>query len=98
MSSAAAEPWRPPTVRRLVGVNVAALGVLVLCWWGVAGEVRLSDQMTWLNVAVLTVVVAGVANALGIAAARRAVTGRARALLAPGHPRVTLQQWERSPS
>jgi hypothetical protein len=95
VSSVAAEPWRPSTVWRLVGVNVAALGVLVLCWWGVAGEVLLADQVTWLNVAVLTLVLAGIANALGIAAARRAVTGRARVLLAPGHPRVSITRWER---
>jgi hypothetical protein len=94
VSSVAAEPWRPFTGWRLVGVNVAAFGVLVFCWWVVAGEVRLANQVTWLNVAVLTLVLAGIANALAIAAARRAVTGRARVLLAPGHPRVNFTQWE----
>jgi hypothetical protein len=95
VSSVSTEPWRPITIWRLVGTNVAALGVLALCWWRVAAEVRLADQVTWLNVAVLTLVLAGIANALGIASARRAVTGRAHVLLAPGHPRITLQQWER---
>jgi len=84
--SVLAEPWRPVVVAATLVANAAGLIGLALCWWGASGEVRMDDQVPWLNAAVLTLVVVGLVDGLAVASARRAVTNRARALLGPGHP------------
>jgi hypothetical protein len=73
-------------VRGLVLVNVATLLTLGLCGWRADEHVRLEDQVPWLNAAVLALIVCGIMNALGVAAARRSITSRARTLLAAAHP------------
>jgi hypothetical protein len=95
VTSASSEPWRPAVLRGLVAVNAATLILLAICWWGSSGEVRLSQQAAWINAAVLTLIFAGIANALGVAAGRRAITGRARELLAADYSRAMFETWER---
>lgn len=82
-------------LRALVAIDVATLAVLALCWWGTSGEVRLSRQVAWINVAVLALVLAGIVNALAVASTRRAITGRARELLAADYSRALFPPWER---
>ena len=77
---------RGMVVRGLVVVNIATLLALGLCARRAGEHVRLEDQVPWLNAAVLVLVLCGIVDALGVAAARRAITTRARVLLGPLHP------------
>ena len=85
-----AEPWRPAVVAAALIADLAGLLALTLCWWGASGEVRLHDQVPWLNGAVLALVGTGLVNGLAVASGRRAVTNRARDLLGPGHPGAAM--------
>lgn len=76
----------PRVMGGVVFLNVVTLLVLVGSAWQTGDEDRLGDQVVWLDAAVLALIVCGAANALGIAAARRAITDRARTLLGPAHP------------
>lgn len=82
-------PWTP----RTLGVSSAALltgAVLLLGGWaGASGERSLADQMPWINLAAVGVVVAAGGVGFFVLAGRRAVGTRTRVLLGPG-PSLTL--------
>lgn len=76
-----AAPWEPNDLVRLVTLSLIALAVIGIAWYGASGEGRLSQQMSWLNLAVVGILVGGAGNLTWMARGRRSVGERRRALL-----------------
>lgn len=74
-------PWSPAQVRLVVGCNAGA-AALVAVSATAAGGASLQDQVAWLNVAVLAMLLTVVANGCLFLVARRAI-GRRRLSLVP---------------
>lgn len=84
-SSARLLPWR---VGDLFVVSIALmLGAAMLCvaWFGASGTRRWSQQLLWVDVGAVGVVIAGVGIALWLASGRR-VVGQRRIALVPNLP------------
>ena len=76
-----AAPWEPNDLVRLVTMTLIALGIIGVAWYGASGQGRLSQQIAWLNLSVVGVMIAGGANLMWMARGRRSVGERRRALL-----------------
>jgi hypothetical protein len=74
-------PWRPNDLVRIVAFSIIALSGIGVAWYGASGKGALSDQTIYLNIAVVAIVVAGAGNLAWLAAGRRSVGLRRRALL-----------------
>lgn len=69
-------PWAGANVRCLAAVNVVAAAVLILASNRSGATASLSHQLHWLDVAVLALMVASVADGMWLAQFRRAVIAR----------------------
>lgn len=74
-------PWLVPDLFRWFGLLLLSLAGLAVAWWGISGTARLSTQITWLNVAVASIVVGGLGNMTWLLQGRRALALRRRELL-----------------
>lgn len=71
-------PWRVEDLLRwYVALGLSLLG-LAVAWWGISGTVSLSRGITWLDVAVLAVVLGGLGNMRWLLQGRRALAARQR--------------------
>ena len=71
-------PWRVEDLLRWyvsLGVSLAGLAV---AWWGISDTLRLSRSITWINVAVLALVISGLGNMRWLLQGRRALAARRR--------------------
>src|SRR4051794_26178835 len=74
-------PWQVPDLFRwfaLLGLSVVGI---VVAWWCASGSATFSRQLTWLNVGVAAVVVAGLGNMTWLLQGRRALVLRRRLVL-----------------
>lgn len=71
-----ARPWTPSALRLTLAANVVAAVLLVVAWYGVAGEARLADATPWANLSAVGLVVAGFGNAQLILVARARIGAR----------------------
>lgn len=75
-------PWRVGSVLGLyIAVSVGAL-LLVLGWWGASGASEPSQQMLWINLGVIGILLSGVGVGYWLLTGQRAVGKRRRAVLA----------------
>jgi len=73
-------PWHPAMIVAVVGTNLVALTGLVLAWSAIADAVRLEDQVHWLNLAVVALIVSGTVSVSFLRVARMAIVDRSRRL------------------
>jgi hypothetical protein len=79
-----AVPWSADHVVGLVVANGVGLVLVFVGWWEAAGLGQAHDQLAWLNLSLLGLVLSGGANGLWLARGRRVVTlARARVLPYP---------------
>lgn len=71
-------PWRVEDLLRWYALLGTSLVALAVAWWGVSGTVDLGRAITWLDVSVLALVAAGLANSRWLLQGRRAVAARCR--------------------
>lgn len=71
-------PWRVEDLLRWYAVLGTSLIGLTVAWWGVSGTVDLARGITWLDVAVVALVVGGLGNTRWLLQGRRAVAARRR--------------------
>ena len=79
----AAAPWHARGIVAVVVAHGVCMAAVVLAWRAMAGRDTVSDQVLWLNVAVIGAVASGIVNGGWLLRLRRDVAGRRRALL--GH-------------
>lgn len=75
-------PWLVPDLFRwffLLGLSIVGI---VMSWWAVSGTARTSSQLTWLDVGVAAVILAGLGNMTWLLQGRRAVAVRRREIFA----------------
>ncbi|HEY2834204.1 MAG TPA: hypothetical protein VGJ14_17400 [Sporichthyaceae bacterium] len=70
---ALARLWRPIDLALVLGGNVVGVMLILVGWWGSSDALSLHDSTNWLQVGIIGVIVAGVANGLFLVRARRAV-------------------------
>lgn len=75
-------PWQPNDLTWLVVLSLLAVIGIGVAWYQTSGIGELSHQLSWLNLAVVSIVVASVGNLMWIVNGRRAVGIRRRELLA----------------
>lgn len=76
----AARPWTPGALRLTLIANLVAAVLLVVAWYGVAGEARLADATPWANLSAIGLVLAAAGNARLILVARARIGARQAAL------------------
>lgn len=76
-------PWTLRECRALAVIHVVALAVIVGSYWKSSGQAHPADQLTWLNLSVVAMLVAGGADALFFARGHRAAARVRRALFVP---------------
>ena len=81
-------PWRVGDVLLLYTTTVAGCVLVLASWFGVAGEVRVDDQIVWMNTGVAGVIVLGAGNLAWLLTGRKA-TGALRRALLPTVPVTT---------
>jgi hypothetical protein len=74
-------PWRVEDLLRWYGVLIGSVVGLAISWWGISGTASLRRSITWLDVAVLCLVLSGLGNMRWLLQGRRAVATRRRAEL-----------------
>jgi hypothetical protein len=75
-------PFAPPRLAALVvGVQLLAIAVAVVAWYGTSGVDVPSRQLPWIGLACLAPMLSGAVNAVWIVGTRRAL-GRRQALVA----------------
>ena len=79
---AAPAPWNRPQLRMLGVTNTVAAGLIASAWWGSSGEAELAEQVPWLNLGVLAVVVASGVDLLWLGNGWSGLRTRRRELLA----------------
>lgn len=75
-------PWTPEGLARLLLMNGAALVLLIVGWYQTSGQLTLRGQLTWFNVSLAGLGLAGFANGAWLLRGRQAV-GLARAATVP---------------
>ncbi len=75
-----ARPWTVGAFRLTVAANAVAAVLLVVAWYGVAGEARLADATPWANLTAIGLVLAAMGNAHLILVARARIGARQAAL------------------
>lgn len=75
------EPWSSEHLLRVVGGNALGVVVIVTSWFQASGELSVPGQLTWLNVGLVGLGVAGVSNGVWLYRGRREVGARRRLLL-----------------
>lgn len=81
MTPTSRSPWRAGDLLSLAATVAIGGAALLVGWWGVSGEPRVTQQTPWLNVSIGGLVIAGVGNAVWLVTGRRAVGERRRRLL-----------------
>lgn len=74
-------PWGRAELFVLAASALTGASLVVWAWIGVNGRVTVRDQIPWLNLAVMGVVLAGGANAIVLASVRRRVRTARRAVV-----------------
>ena len=74
-------PWRVGDLLLLYATTTTGCVLVLASWFAVAGEVRLNDQVPWLNAGVAGVIVLGAGNLAWLLAGRRSIGALRRALL-----------------
>lgn len=82
-------PWPGDHLVGLLVANSVGIILIFVAWWEASGLGRARDQLAWLNLGVLGLVVAGGANGLWLARGRRVVV-LARVAVLPRPPRMEL--------
>lgn len=75
-----ARPWTVGALRLTVAANAVAAVLLVVAWYGVAGEARLADATPWANITAIGLVLAAYGNTRLILVARARIGVRQAAL------------------
>jgi hypothetical protein len=73
-------PWTPGALRLTFALNAIAAVLLVLAWYGVAGEARLRDATPWANLSAIGLVLAAYGNVRLLLVARARIGVRQAAL------------------
>ena len=76
-----ATPWSPGDAVRLLLVNLVALAGLGVAWHEASSKVVVGDQFPWLNIAMVAVILSGVANGTWFLIGRMALRKRRQRLL-----------------
>lgn len=79
-------PWNRQQLRVLAALNAVGLVLLLIAWRGSDGTDALEDQVGWLNLGVLAVVLAAGTDVLWLSRGRSRLITRRRALLADVAP------------
>ncbi len=87
-------PWQVAHLLVWYVGAAAGLVVILVAWWGASGTTRLPTLITWVDVAVVGVVVSGMANLVWLLEGRRAVGERRYAVL--GDPDLTAGAAQRT--
>ena len=66
VAAAAHSPWTPAQQRLLLGGHALAAALVLGAWAGSAGNDLLQDQIGWMDLAVLGLVVTGATAGLGL--------------------------------
>jgi len=74
-------PFTPGGVTAVVGANILACLMALSGWWGCSGKPTGDAQLAWLNLSIGGVMVAGLANGVFLARARRGVVLARRSVL-----------------
>jgi len=74
-------PWSPNDLVRLVVLSLLAITGIGIAWYQTSGTGRLSEQLSWLNLSIASLVVASLANLMWIMNGRRSVGLRRQELL-----------------
>jgi len=75
-----ARPWTPGALRLTFALNAIAATLLVVAWYGVAGEARLRDATPWANLSAIGLVLAAYGNVRLLLVARARIGVRQGAL------------------
>lgn len=79
-------PWSHDDRIQLVIGNALGAAMVFAGWWTVSDQVAPSDQLGWFNLSLTGLLVSGVANAIWLSRALRAVrTARRLVLINPSH-------------
>lgn len=73
-------PWVVPDLFRWFGLLALSAAGLCVAWWCASGTTSVSHLVTWVNVSVVALVVAGLGNVTWLLQGRRAVAARQRDL------------------
>jgi hypothetical protein len=76
-------PWTRKQCRALAFLHAVVLAVIVGSYWKSSRQAHPSDQLTWLNLSVVAMLVAGGADALFFARGHRATSRMRRRIFAP---------------
>ena len=82
--SAESGPWTQDHRIALVVRNGLALTLMIAGWWMASGTTSIGAEVAWLNVAVLGLVVAGIANGLWLAMGYRSIVLARNVVITPG--------------
>ena len=82
--SAGSGPWTQDHRIALVLRNGVALTLMIVGWWMASGTTSIGAEVAWLSVAVLGLVVAGIANGLWLAMGYRSIVLARNVVITPG--------------
>lgn len=74
-------PWAPNDLVRLVVLSLLAITGIGIAWYQASGTGTFSQQLSWLNLSIVSLIVAGLANLFWIVSGRRNVGLRRQELL-----------------
>jgi len=75
-------PWSLAGVVAIYVTTGLGLALVAASWWGTSGTVVVHDELPWLQVGIVGLVVLGTGNGVWLLAGRRAVGQRRRLLVA----------------
>lgn len=76
LAGASFRPWQGGQLRQFFLFQVVALTLLLIGWFGAAGQVHFADQILFVNLGGAGLILAGLANLVWLLAGRRAVFER----------------------
>jgi hypothetical protein len=82
-------PWTSGQIRLVVGLGLLGAALVVVAYLRAADEARLEDQLAWVNLGVIGLLVAGTGAGASLLAGRRAIGLRRLRLLHDPVPRAT---------
>lgn len=86
-------PWTSNELTQVVISNAVGLVLIAVSWYQVAGQLTTRDELAWLNVGVVGIAIAGVANAMWLLRGRRNI-GLARVMVLPDVPPRAKTAWD----
>jgi hypothetical protein len=85
-------PWTSTELSRVVLANALGLAMIAISWYQVADQLTSRDELAWLNVGIVGVAIAGVANGMWLLRGRRNI-GIARVMVLPDVPGRAASAW-----